>query len=959
MRQFLRNAVSFLIVAVLFATLTAATDPVVAHDILPLDQAQDPVSVGQRIYNQAHSILTSLLPTPRAYKLQFEFKDTPAGQYLEDIRRKVSNWIDSATTTPAKPGDEPFEEQDLAEASKKSVNEFPDLDAEGQYDPVLESDAPSVKRGKAVKMLMIAAKVYDNSDAWMLLGEMHLMKRLGHPRNVNLAFEFFSALAHGKGNATAQRMVGLMYATGIGVQRDYVKALLYMSFAAMGHDTIAQQTLGYWHYQGIATTKSCDSAVWYYKQVADKAIDRFKSGPPGGLTLPRAKSRLSDSDGAKPASQGAVAQQNIREIFEVQADEGEPVVQLYLGNVYYSGTEHTPRDFNKAFRYYMQAAKAYTGTRPQGDVPPQVKERVRCAGSAAGMLGKMYWRGEGVKQDNDTARKWFERGEELDNPASLHQLGLMYLEGVAGLEKDVTKAFSYFTASANMDVPEAQVSAAEMTLRSGKPDAHAKAFQLYSLAANHVNPPIMAIYRLGEMTTQGLGTAASCYSGTGFLKSVAERGDWHDITLHRAQRFFEVGDYESSLLFYLFAAERGYEIAQANAAWIIDKGLYEFGRDATSSNSLTFDYGTAVFKSTGLFPPGTDPYEVALVLWNRAANQGNVEARVKIGDYHFHGLGLAVRKEKHKSKTDSADGASDSESAPAGGFNGAYVNWLYANAAQFLLSSLRLRKGASPQPPQYEKAALYYQVASDEHNSLAQWNMGWMYEYGVGVPKDYPLAKRMYDLSYATNSDGYLPVNLALANLFVKSSLSTIHKHTRYILSGNGVIALTRVLLAFIRGEPNVFSHYAPDAARKQIKHTKGAIPELPEDQRVDGLKDSKDWEELWMEVLFMTVLAGVIGVLFLWRQLIANEPAAQARRAAAAALAAARPPAPGASAPGVPAAAVAAMETPAAGDATTTPSVVAAESAGPAGQTQASTGGSRCSLWDGVVLDWEIVSKK
>jgi SEL1 protein len=46
-----------------------------------------------------------------------------------------------------------------------------------------------------------------------------------------------------------------------------------MSFAALSHDTIAEQTLGYWHLTGISTAKSCDDAAWYYKLVADKGIN--------------------------------------------------------------------------------------------------------------------------------------------------------------------------------------------------------------------------------------------------------------------------------------------------------------------------------------------------------------------------------------------------------------------------------------------------------------------------------------------------------------------------------------------------------------------------------------------------------------------------------------------------------------------------------------------------------------
>jgi len=55
-------------------------------------------------------------------------------------------------------------------------------------------------------------------------------------------------------------------------------------------------------------------------------------------------------------------------------------------------------------------------------------------GQAAGILGQMYLRGEGVEQNNKMALKWFVRGEKLNNPAALNGIGMMYMEGI-GIQK--------------------------------------------------------------------------------------------------------------------------------------------------------------------------------------------------------------------------------------------------------------------------------------------------------------------------------------------------------------------------------------------------------------------------------------------------------------------------------------------------------------------------------------------
>lgn len=59
-------------------------------------------------------------------------------------------------------------------------------------------------------------------------------------------------------------------------------------------------------------------------------------------------------------------------------------------------------------------------------------------------------------------------------------------------------------------------------------------------------------------------------------------------------------------------------------------------------------------------------------------------------------------------------------------------------------------------------------------SALAMWNLGWMYENGKGVPRDFHLAKRHYDLALETNSEAYMPVTLALMKLYVKSLWHTL-----------------------------------------------------------------------------------------------------------------------------------------------------------------------------------------
>ncbi|KAJ2683874.1 ERAD-associated protein, partial [Coemansia spiralis] len=65
-------------------------------------------------------------------------------------------------------------------------------------------------------------------------------------------------------------------------------------------------------------------------------------------------------------------------------------------------------------------------------------------------------------------------------------------------------------------------------------------------------------------------------------------------------------------------------------------------------------------------------------------------------------------------------------------------------------------------------AAAYTLAAEADANGLAMWNLGWMHEHGIGVKRDFYLAKRWYDRSIEANQGGKLANHISLARLAVK-----------------------------------------------------------------------------------------------------------------------------------------------------------------------------------------------
>lgn len=98
--------------------------------------------------------------------------------------------------------------------------------------------------------------------------------------------------------------------------------------------------------------------------------------------------------------------------------------------------------------------------------PPTLREEnptlAAYAALAAGYLGRMYLRGEGVKADAATAQMWFQRGVDLNEKESFNGLAIILRDGLVDGRKDSKKAMKYLTAAANQELAEASVNLGKM-----------------------------------------------------------------------------------------------------------------------------------------------------------------------------------------------------------------------------------------------------------------------------------------------------------------------------------------------------------------------------------------------------------------------------------------------------------------------------------------------------------------
>jgi len=139
----------------------------------------------------------------------------------------------------------------------------------------------------------------------------------------------------------------------------------------------------------------------------------------------------------------------------------------------------------------------------------------------------------------------------------------------------------------------------------------------------------------------------------------------------------------------------------------------------------------------------TSDIKKAFELFREAAEQNNARALLKMGDYYYYGKGIESN---------------------------------------------------------HEKAAAFYKAASDMHEPQATFNLGYMHQHGVGLPQDFYLAKRYFDLVSVHYPDAYIAVSIALGYLGVHYMFSGQFEFGFMELDFDTVIIIALVLVLVVVG---------------------------------------------------------------------------------------------------------------------------------------------------------------
>ncbi|XP_057545725.1 ERAD-associated E3 ubiquitin-protein ligase component HRD3A-like [Amaranthus tricolor] len=489
---------------------------------------------------------------------------------------------DDLKDTVNNPFDDPNSEPDWDDFGDTDSSSEEELDP-GSWRPVLEKEELEHRFGDSSSLYyMGVSKMVSAASS----GEVTLMAE---------ASSEIEVAAKG-GDPHARSVLGFLYDMGIGREINKAKAFMYHYFAANGGNLQSKMALAHFY----ARQDMYEQAVKLYGELAQVAVNSFMISKDSPVMEPvRIHVGAEENKEALRKSKGEDDEDF--QILEYQARKGNAVAMYKIGIFYYFGLRGLRRDPSKALSWFLKAVE-------KGE--PKSME----------LLGEIYVRGIGVERNYTKALEWLALAAKHQLYSAYNGIGYLYVKGYGVDMKNYTKAKEYFEKAAENEDPGGYYNLGVLYLKGmGVKKDVKRACKFFILASNQGQPK--AFYQLAKMFHTGVGLKKSLETATALYKLVAERGPWNSLSRWALEAYLK-GDVGKALLLYSRMAELGYEVAESNAAWILDK----------------FGERSMCIGASGLCTD-TERHQRAHSLWWQASEQGNEHAALLIGDAYYYGRG--------------------------------------------------------------------------------------------------------------------------------------------------------------------------------------------------------------------------------------------------------------------------------------------------------------------------------
>ncbi|KAL9669124.1 hypothetical protein QQ045_006666 [Rhodiola kirilowii] len=429
-----------------------------------------------------------------------------------------------------------------------------------------------------------------NSEYYSALSKMIASAGAGDPMAMDEASSQIEA-ATLAGNPHAQSLLGFLHSMGLARARDGAKALLYHHFAADGGNVQSKLALAYTYFR----QEMYDKSVSLYAELAELAVNSFMISKDSPLM-----EAVRIHSGTEETKLAKGEEDEEFQIMEYEAERGNAEAMHHVGLFHFYGLRGLRRDHKKAFSWFVKAA-------------------VKGEPNSMEILAEIYARGIGVERNYSKALEWLQHATKLNYFSAYNGMGYLYVKG-HGVEKNLTKAKEFFKLASEKKDAGGLYNLGIMHLKGiGVKKDPVIARQYFISSANKGQPK--AFFQLAKMFHKGIGMNPNLPKAVTLYKLVAERGPWSSMSRWALESYAK-GDLGKALLLYMRLAELGFEVAQSNAAWILDK--YGDQSMCLGESSLCTD---------------SERYQRAHILWWQASEQGNEHAGLLIGDAYYYGRG--------------------------------------------------------------------------------------------------------------------------------------------------------------------------------------------------------------------------------------------------------------------------------------------------------------------------------
>ncbi|QLQ79164.1 hypothetical protein HG537_0B05120 [Torulaspora globosa] len=602
-------------------------------------------------------------------------------------------------------------------------------DQERLYESFWKDEASEWQR-TVYSLLTESSDRYDNTDATYTLAQLHLWGDYGFPHNKTLAFRYASRFNEMTkwSNSSILFDLGVMYSTGLFgyIPVDTVKSLLCYQMSASLGNIRAKNALAYKYYSGHSVPRDCSKALLLYKEIADEIRDSF-SDEEWNVRFPYIETynvRIPDfSDGllGKDLSsmdlttkRVASARPDITSSFLTQMNGGQIV--LKFGSRASGGAFSTEDDESedRLVDIYYTAWDDYRGT----------YTKARDCEASRKLLELTFRAYDADVPYMDNLQKFF-YGRCLD------LLGHIYFTGEAEGSPNITLAEKYLRRS--IEVIEKNSSLrCRSNIDLGLINQYlynnvTEALRYYKkVSATHSNDGTVE-FQLAKLSRKY--PEMELGDPFGLMQTAHLLGHCHatyEFATMTEQSMNNRYSCEDSAYLYKKFVEGNEQIMAPQLRTAYGELLRGNAEVALWGYALAAEQGFEPAQVSAAYilyqlpcnfeePPRTLPErkQMAISYYIRAFKQDNVDAGVVAGDI-FYRMG------------------------------------------------------------NYSKALSAYQSAALKFSPQAIWNLGYMYEHGLGTEVDFHLAKRYYDQALEHNSKLYLAVKLSVLKLRLKSWLTWV-----------------------------------------------------------------------------------------------------------------------------------------------------------------------------------------